>query len=219
MKGDFETTLEQIEKKVLGFFKYRFIVTGVEIQQIAKKGLQELLVEIRDIKKGHVQRKDEKNANSILTYELIINAVIYEIDAVIEIKKDNPSKAWDCLVMSQECIEASLRIGFRNQDLLINYRVKLHYLEKLLFPQIVFMSAGFIAHESQCSICKYDYDNCDHIKGMAYMGSICIEIFNKIDELKEISFVNDPADKRCRVYTVEQDKKKIDVFTLRDVSE
>lgn len=217
MNEKFDDLLDRIEKEVERFSRYGFIVRAIELQKDAVEDLNELLIEIKDIKEQFIQRENEPCANSLLSYELFVKGLIYEIQMLIEIKEDNPSKAWDSLVSAQTCVEASLRIGFRSEELLKNYVIRLHYLEKLLFPLQMFMSVGFIAEESHCSLCEDDYENCDHIKGMAYMGKMCVEIFKKCYKLEEVSIVDNPADKRCRVYTIGEEGKKIDFLTLREI--
>lgn len=217
MNKEFENLLNQIEDEIFGIHsKYGFIVRGIEFQEEAIKKLEELINRVKELKESYIQQENEPCANSLFTYELYIESIIYEISMLINIKKDNPTIAWEDLVKTQASIDAALRIGFRSEDILKNHRRKLHHLEKLLFPPQMFTSMGFIVEESRCSLCEDDYESCEHIGGMAYMGRMCVEIIEK-SKLKEISIVENPADKMCRVLSFEENGKKIDAFTLREV--
>lgn len=219
MNTEFDNLLDQIENKTMEFSKYGFIVRGIELQEKAVESLDLFLGEVRNIKQDYIQEKNEPHANMLLSYELFIESIMFEIRMLINIKRENTSVAWDNLVNAQGCIEAALRIGFKKEELLKNYRRKFHYMEKILFPPQMFASIGFISKESHCSLCEDDYENCDHVKGMAYMGKMCVEVFKKIHKLEEVSIVENPADKRCRVTSFSENGRKIDVFTLREIKD
>jgi hypothetical protein len=97
------------------------------------------------------------------------------------------------------------------------YIKRLYDLERLLFPQPVFLSSGFVVRESECSICGAEYGECNHIKGLPYMGKLCARIVKEAD-LQEVSVVSDPADKRCRVLHYTDDGVTRNVFTQRVIS-
>lgn len=219
MNNEFDNQLDQIENKTMEFSRYGFIVRGIELQEKAVENLKLLLGDVRKIKQDYIRLKNEPYANMLLSYELFIESLMHEIRMLINIKKENPSTAWEDLVNAQGCIEAALRIGFRKEELLKNYRRKFHYMEKIFFPPQMFASVGFISKESHCSLCEDDYENCDHVKGMAYMGKMCVEVFKKIHKLEEISIVENPADKRCRVLSINENGKKVDAFTLREIKD
>lgn len=218
MNTNYEELLNQIEFEIEQQSKLAFIVRGSELQEQAIKNLNEFQKEVEQIKEEFIKIENEQNANTLLSYEYYIEGVINEIKMVIQIKEDEPSKAWESLVNAQSCIGAALRMGIRCEEKLIDYYNKLHLIEKIFFPSQLFMSVGFIAEKSRCSLCEDDYENCDHIKGMPYMGKMCVEIFEKMYKLEEVSIVENPVDKRCRVYTIEENGKTIDFMTLREVN-
>ena len=56
-----------------------------------------------------------------------------------------------------------------------------------------------IVDRSECSICRKEYSECDHITGKSYMGKMCARIIKEFKELRDVSVVYEPADKRCRI--------------------
>lgn len=219
MSAKFDNILAHIESKIMESSRYGFITSGIELQEEAVENLKLVLAEVRNIKQNFIEEKNEPNANMLLSYELFIESVMFEIKMLINIKKDNTLAAWEDLVNAQGCIEGALRIGFNKEEMMKNYRRKFDYMEKILFPPQVFVSVGFISEESHCSLCDDNYENCDHVKGMAYMGKMCIEIFKKMHKLKEASIVENPADKRCRFEFFNENGKKVDTFTLREIKD
>jgi hypothetical protein len=71
-----------------------------------------------------------------------------------------------------------------------------------------------IVKESECSICKQDYGECDHVKGRAYMGELCVRIITKA-ELREISLVKEPANKHARALHFSEKEGNRDIITWR----
>jgi hypothetical protein len=92
------------------------------------------------------------------------------------------------------------------------YTEKLYLLEKLLFPPQMFLSLGLIIKESKCSICGKEYGECKHIVGKAYMGQMCNRIITK-SEVKEVSVVEEPANKHARILTVTDNGVTRDLMT------
>jgi hypothetical protein len=50
------------------------------------------------------------------------------------------------------------------------------------------------------------------------MGEMCCRLISEMD-LEEVSFVDHPANKHCRVITIQSGEKKWDVLTLREVQD
>ncbi|QEY73083.1 hypothetical protein [Pseudomonas denitrificans (nom. rej.)] len=148
-----------------------------------------------------IRRAEEDCANLFLAYECAIGAVRSELLMFLLLKRDMPNKAWEQLVAAQMgCIDASrAHSGFdhcqqRLEDL-IQY-------EELLFPPQVFMSAGFISDSLECSICGNPYAKCPHLHGRPYMGRFC-QIIHRNPRGDHVALVDSPADKRCRVTSIQ----------------
>ena len=97
----------------------------------------------------------------------------------------------------------------------MGYASRLEPLEGLLFPPQIFMSAGVVIKSSKCSICDALYEDCEHFKGKVYMGRFCARMITDVAEIKEVSVVEDPADKRARVLVIGDGTTERDYMTWR----
>ena len=140
----------------------------------------------------------------------------YELEMLVNIKDDKMDAAWDNLADAQTLLPTAVRNLPFEEESLDNYAIKLANYERLLFPKLIFSSVGGIIKKSECSICHQDPNSCDHLRGRLYMGEICYNIISKFD-LEEVSFVDNPANKHCRIMTSEYQGKTIDVLTWREV--
>lgn len=197
--------------------KKAFITVGIEIQQEEIEVLIDYIKDLATLKKEFVEKKLENEANLIFTFENSLKVLQYELEMLVFIKQDKMAEAWDKLVDAQVIFGNVVRTYPFEANSLKGYLERLNDYEKLLFPQLHFHSAGGIIKESKCSICNNDYEKCDHLKGKLYMGEMCCRIITEM-ELEEVSYVENPANKHCRVLTIEMDGKIIDIMTLRQKS-
>lgn len=167
-----------------------------------------------------VKAQDEKNnnkANLLFCLKLSASAIKKELLLLINLKEDNTDIAWQCLIDAQNEISIVMRNHPYGGDYLNGYSYRLYTYEKLLFPSMYFASRGCVVSKSKCSICKLPLEDCNHIKGYVYMGDFCSEIIEKIESIDEISIVENPADKSCRILSFDKDGKSYDVFTHREI--
>jgi hypothetical protein len=192
-----------------------FITVGIEIQKEEIVVLKNYRDELIALKQQFVNKQDEKGANIVYCIEASIRTIQYELEMLVNIKEDKMSIAWENLVDAQNTYGTVLRNLPYHADFFDNYIERLKNYEKLLFPKLFFQSIGGIVKESHCSICKLDFNDCDHIRGRLYNGELCTRMVTEID-LEEVSFVDNPANKRCRVLTIQTNGKTFDVMTLRE---
>lgn len=197
--------------------KKAFITVGIEIQKEEIAVLIDYIKDLANLKKEFVTKKLENEANLIYTIENSLRVLQYELEMLVFIKQDKMAEAWDKLVDTQVFFGNVVRNYPFETHSLGGYLERLSNYEKLLFPELFFQSAGGIIKKSKCSICDNDFDKCDHIKGRLYMGEMCCRIITEM-ELEEVSYVENPANKHCRVLTIETDGKIIDIMTLRQKS-
>ena len=173
------------------------IARASELQQDASEALEQLIPEIAEEKARAVKDKNEDYANMLLGCECVAAALIAELKMWILLKQEEPDAAWDQLVSAQNASSAAARVhdGFSH---LAIYHQRLEAIEQLVFPSQVFLSVGIIVKRLECSICGYEYEDCEHLIGKPYMGQFCSVIIHKA-ELEEVSIVEKPADKRCRI--------------------
>jgi hypothetical protein len=181
--------------------KFCFMSRAKELQAEAREALISLEEEARVLKEEMIAREDEDSANAALSLEAMMRALANELGMWIALKEDKPGLAWDELISAQNTAGMAMR-AHHIADNLGGYVERLHAMEKLLFPPQVFFSPGMVIDRSECSICGKEYSECDHIKGKAYMGKMCTRIIKEVKELREISVVYEPIDKRCRIHKI-----------------
>lgn len=199
--------------------KKTFITIGIEIQKAEIDFLENYRMELKNLKKTFVERNLENEANLVYCIENSLLAIQYELQMLVHIKEDKMSEAWGNLVNAQVIYGTVVRnfpFHFESEEEQ-GYLKRLSDYEKLLFPKFHFQSVGGIIKNSHCSICNQKPNKCIHIKGKLYNGELCCRVITEI-ELEEISFVKNPANKHCRVITIENKGKKINVMTLREES-
>lgn len=190
-------------------------VRGIEFQKKAIEDLESLIQTTIKNKEIAIEAQDDTVSNTLLSMECMAKAAKAEIQMVVHIKEDKINEAWESLIDAQSALRTSMQAHPTGATHLEPYAQKLLAYEKLLFPNLMFMSTGLVADEGECSICGSIYGTCEHLKGKAYMGQICHEIVTNIKQLNEISIVEEPASKRCRVYTIQTGDEKRDIMTWR----
>jgi len=124
-----------------------------------------------------------------------------ELEMWRSLKSENWGEAWENLIEAKENLQASWSSHkiMRNKPVM-NLIAKYEVVEKFVFPPQSFTSPGFVVDKFKCSICGEDYngDECDHIESQAYSGELCRKVVQDL-ELREISLVDEPDDKRYRI--------------------
>jgi len=200
-----------------------FAPRGSELQKEMCQRIDAFLTDLSVAKAHAVGRCDEDGANTALAMELSLKVVQYELRMWIDLKSDAGESAWDNLIEAQyHCIRA---IDVREQlegsgaaARLENLLSKLLVLEKVVFPPQTFNSVGGRVIRRKCSICHRPYDECEHIKGHAYMGEMCATHIEEM-ELEEISIVTEPANKHCRITHFSDAPGKRNTMTWRTQAE
>lgn len=207
---EFNEVASRVQKKA-------FITIGIEIQKDEIENLQSYRQELSKLKEDYKKRELENEANLVYCIENSLLALEYELQMLVNIKEDKMSEAWGNLVNAQVIYGTVVRNYPFKLESETGYLERLANYEKLLFPNLFFQSAGGIIKKSHCSICKEKYGQCSHLKGKLYNGELCCRVITEM-ELEEISWVDNPANKHCRILTIETDGKIIDIMTLRPVN-
>ena len=196
--------------------KKAFITVGIEIQKEEIETIQNYLKELSELKSEFVKKDLENEANLVYCIENSLLAIAYELQMLVHLKEDKMSEAWNNLVRAQVIYGTVISNSPFQSEENDNYLNRLEQYEKLLFPNLYFQSVGGIIKESHCSICNQKSGKCDHIKGKLYKGELCTKVITDI-QLEEVSLVENPANKHCRVLSIEQNGKVIDIMTLREI--
>ena len=193
--------IEEFHELIKDAEVFRYITRDSELQVSARKNLEELRLRILRLKSGAISEGNEEFANQLLGYSCVVDILIAEIEMWLLLKREEPDEAWEKLVVAQRLSSAAARTheGFGH---LVHHHQRLVLLEKLLFPPQVFVSAGMTIKYQECSICGEEYEDCEHLKGMPYMGKFCNVVIHDF-ELDHVGIVESPADKSCRIKEVD----------------
>lgn len=214
MKNELELFRERFDDIADEIEKFAVFVRGREFQEESIQKLKSLLDEIDQLKKNAINQTNEDVANGYLCFEYMADALLQELNVYIDLKDDNPSGAWNHLIAAQMATSNAMKAHSLGDHLSFHAK-KLLLLEKLLFPSMIFFSAGYVVNYSECSICGSEYGECDHIKGKPYMGKLCVRIM-KDCEPTEVSVVQTPADKRCRIISFSEGEVTRNHLTYRE---
>jgi hypothetical protein len=215
MDNEFVKYIETVFKPTLDSCqKFLYLTRGIEFQKESLCVLENVLKELANHKQRLIEIKDEEAANYCLSFQSSTKAVIHELRMWIAFKEDKMGDAWDELVNAQLQVDTAIS-AHATANNLTSYLKRLIAFEKLLFPPMLFLSPGFFIISSKCSICEQEYGNCNHLKGLPYMGEICAR---KITECKieEVSLVSEPASKHARVRSISDEEKMRDIITWRE---
>mgnify|MGYP001613281886 CR=1 FL=1 len=204
----FRERVDNAIRSVLGFC---CATRDRQFQEAAVEQLGGLRVECEELKAEMIRAEREDEANAALSFESLVDAVQSELRMWLALKDGAPQAAWDHLVNAQ----GSVRTAMQAHDVgasLEPYAERLVQLEQLLFPPQVFMSIGMIVKRAECSVCGADYGTCRHVAGRPYCGVMCHKIITD-GEAREVSFVESPANKHCRVMRVSDNGGWRDIMT------
>lgn len=193
-----------------------YITVGVEIQKKEIAVLEQYCKDLIKLKQEFVARKLESEANLVYCIIGSVKVIQHELYMLVYIKEDKMDQAWANLVRAQILIGSVIRNYPIDPGHLSGYMERLAGYEKLLFPKMHFQSTGGIIKKSECSICHQNLNTCEHLKGKLYMGELCCRLIHEI-ELEEISYVDNPANKLCRIVSIQKGNKKWDTMTLRQL--
>jgi hypothetical protein len=193
--------------------KFNCFVRGAEFQKDAIQELKAFIPRAEELKRCLAKRGEADSANFLLGLISILNALEQELEMILALKNDNPDAAWSCLVSAQTFISTAMK-AHTSFEYLHGYLGKLDAQEKIFFPPQTFCSPGLIVRKSKCSICNSDYGECEHIKGTAYNGELCVRIIEQA-ELLEMSIVEEPANKHARAYSLSEKGEDRDIMTWR----
>lgn len=196
--------------------KYLYFVRGEELQKQSLDQLLKLKEKISSDKIEYISQKNEYMANSMLSFEFLIQAHIDLLNMIISLKNDKPESAWASLIQAESnphwSVAASRGLFTLNLESLLKLT---SFYENYIFPPQTYNSIEAVYTTSQCSICKSEYGECDHIKGRAYMGEMCYEVMTGLKEFTGLSIVDEPASKHHRITHFSDDGNMINVMTLR----
>jgi len=212
------TTDESINRDVRSTFNralyHAYYTCGIELQQENIRALDSLYSRLIILRDEAISRTNEPRANAALRAMLITSGAKNFLEMWVRLKEDDPTEAWLKLVAAQEAFTVAQRICF--DPLTDNLAQHLLSVQDILFPPQIFASSGYTYSKALCTICNVTYGECEHICGRLYMGKICQREIIEAN-LTEVSVVEHPNDKRCRITRIGTNGKVHCTLTRREV--
>jgi hypothetical protein len=205
---------QEVLDTVNNSLRYSYASSAIELQRKAIETLESLHDRLRALRESSIAQCDEPYANAGFRAQMLVSATLKVMEMWVLLKDDKPHLAWDKLAEAQEALVIAQRVQFDPELLpLVNH---LSEIEKVVFPPQMFFSSAYTYTEALCSICDGRYGECMHIAGRIYMGRICNRVIAK-SELREISIVQNPQNKKCRVEDYAECGKAFCTLTGREV--
>lgn len=206
--------IQKINKAIRECESLLFITRCSDLQRRALDSIRRESEAVTKAKAAAIKEEDEEYANALLGLQCVIAALTLELRMYLALKDEDPDEAWDHLVGAQNALAAATRAHEGFQHCRIRWK-RLQTIEEIVFPSQVYTSVGTVVHKLECSICREDYEQCEHLSGLPYMGEMCSTIVTSA-ELDHVSLVEEPADKRCRITTVGLEGIQRNWMTLRE---
>jgi hypothetical protein len=200
------------ETRILGFLS-----CGWELQVQRANRLVDLIEDTNKHRCEAITKMDEAVANQYYLEQEILYACHRFLSMWIFAKKSDMDNAWEAMVDTQATVDGVCRIQASTEIIIFDDHLRV--CEQVLFRPQTFISSSIRFSRCECSICKGEYGECDHVAGRLYMGEICIPLRRGDVSIEHFSIVKAPKDKCCRVLRFEQGTEFFDSLTMRSISE
>ena len=198
--------LDEFNEKIAKSQNLAIFSRDIELQKQEVEDLTSFISILNDVKTNGVNSMNEDELNFILCLMMSAETILFELNMLVALKENKMDLAWNNLINAQNLVSIVIKNHPINGSYLDNYNYRLEAYERILFPRMMFGSTGGIVKRSRCSICKEDYEECDHMKGKMYKGELCVREILEI-ELEEVSLVENPANKLCRQISIKMNDK------------
>ncbi|EOO9425766.1 hypothetical protein KUS54_RS20935 [Escherichia coli] len=229
-------TSEKIEslysEKVNFYYSFLYITVSLSKLEEVVEDASRMVDIFRNFRLQAVERYEkfrkeglEYQADCFLYSQCVLSSLHAMINVLINIKKQENSKAWDSLIDAYEYLDIAHAFLKKHPH---NIPVALKGLgeitevcnlwEKAFFPQLSYTSAGFTETIGKCSVCFSNFACCEHVEGYIYHGVFCQRIDRRILEANHLALVKNPKDRRCIIETThDKDGYQIDVFSREKI--
>lgn len=199
MNKKIEEVLSEFPEIIKEAQQLTFLPRDQQLQEESIAELSDYIDQLNSVQRIAINDRDEDTANRILAIRCSCRAVHSELRMWLSLKEENWAEAWDHLVDAQDFLRsAQASHELMRTPNIKNMQSKYEWIEKFVFPPQIYMSPGFVVTRFTCSICGNDYSECEHIDGLPYWGQICSRIIEDTN-VREVSVVNEPEDKKCRI--------------------
>jgi len=123
-------------------------------------------------------------------------------------------ESWDTLQDVLDSLRLIKRFSCFDKSAIFKFIEKQTQSLELLYPYKVFASVEIVVGRIDCSICGNNMHSseCSHIKGELYRGKLAYGIVKEIKKSLSVSLVENPADKRCKVSSIDGKPANFDVI-------
>lgn len=191
---------EELDQLVAEYRMLRFATTGRDLQANLLAKLDDLHERSMALKLEVIRSGDEDGANALLCLANCVDAFRSEIRMWLALRVEDAHSAWENLLRAQDAARDALQAHESGRGFESDFE-RLQVIEYVVFPPQGYTSLGFVARSSKCSICGGEYGECRHISGRSYMGELCSRVLTDV-EIREISFVFNPANKHARITAI-----------------
>ncbi|MGO9264390.1 MAG: hypothetical protein ACLQBA_05795 [Candidatus Binataceae bacterium] len=204
--------LVEFDKALPGILRATFATRNVAMLEAAEKLAAEWAEKAQNLKEAARAANQEAAANLLLCVQCAARGLECELKFWLHFKAGEYASAWEDLIDAEDYL--TIAVKAEDNDLLRQRLQRLVQAEGMLFPRPLFASCGLAYRTGRCTICSGRFDHCDHIEGVVYSGKLCREVDRRDLKLNEVSLVEEPRDKRCRVMSYEDDDGQLhDCFT------
>lgn len=149
------------------------------------------------IQENAIREGNERKANAQYVFHHYFRLFILVSKYFSMLERKEFIESWNVL---QDCLDETKYIGrFTSERYDLSDLVELLVDYESLYPYSIFASGEYVVSKAHCSICgKSMLDlSCPHIAGNVYWGKQAVEVIDEITQIKAISVVQHPRDKRC----------------------
>ncbi|HVR48056.1 MAG TPA: hypothetical protein VMT95_15605 [Candidatus Binatia bacterium] len=211
------TPEQALAKLAEDYPRYRRIATFAfkpKLKEAALSDIDYTLAQCKRAVEGSRKAHDESATTRWRKIAEFLEAQHYELRMWLFLNRNEMHAAWESLISGQTSAHWAARWlpEFEPAEHLNSH---LADVERVIFPKQQFLSPSLIIDEGtvECSICHSVGHVCDHIAGEIYNGEVAANIIHGIEGVREVSFVDEPANKHARAFRY----GNIDPLTGEDV--
>jgi hypothetical protein len=151
--------------------------------------------------------RESGNGNEATQWRAVqtyVDSLLAELRMWLAIEEHDADAAWNHFCSAEQHAEDAVRYLADFAPATRQFE-HIKEVERVVFPQqVAFFSSGLliVPGGQHCTICGSVYGECNHLAGEIYDGEIAARAVTEIAEILEVSMVQDPADKRCRITSV-----------------
>jgi hypothetical protein len=196
-------TPEEALKQLAADYDVHRIVAALSFtvrkKRAALQGLEHTLSECKRAVAGNRAGGNEDFATQWRQVEEFVQALHDEMRMALFIREQKFHAAWSALISAQGSAHWAAR-WLPDFEPAQDLEQHLSAVERVAFPKQRFFSPSMVIDEAdvECNICHVRGGECDHIAGDIYAGEVAHRVIHSIKGVREVSMVDNPANKQAR---------------------